>query len=303
MGLDTITNEKYKQIIYYYSDKIPTWFDNYLDVSLECLCSMLNVPRNIVVQYIRVALLKKSVKNLMENINIVKAYPELLGDINIDEQTHNLVKEINSIYDMIYKDDKAYDNVINYIVFPSRNDINFETLRAFMYAENSGNGLSSEKKIKTALNTLQNVSYTNQQLSSKIHKVKYFRSSDLRSTTYNILFERYSTAHKTKIVFCKLPLSENTKMAIQLKLHNTNFENIYYATGMGIVADAGYSEDTLYSAFVNNTIRIKDELQVIADMANDKDGKYADDLIKLILKSNMNIASLASENNIKMGVK
>lgn len=130
---------------------------------------------------------------------------ELVGLFDEKEIFSDAIYLLDNIEMMLTKENGKLDlsKLTNYVVPFSDTQFIFD----FLTKNNTGSENISIDKSMSAINTICNVSYSNPELSGKIHKVvDNSRDHDIRITDHNILLERYSTSGSTKVIFLKMPI-------------------------------------------------------------------------------------------------
>ena len=158
----------------------------------------------------------------------------------------------------------------------------------------------SLKKAGSALKTLMSTSFNSPEFSSKVHKViDNSRNHDVKLTSEEVPMQRYSTGKCTKVMFFKLPLSDENRNHLAQEFNFDKLENVYYIAGYGNFKDSGYSEPDFYRLFLNMTYSNQGELQNIVD-ATSNSKKYQE-LVTYIRASEEKVSNLVfgSQNDTK----
>lgn len=300
---DLINN--YNQLLYAYNDKIPIGFENYLDYSVQDLSQIFGIELLVVKKYLMIIKLKNLVEDFQETIELIAMEPELISsDLDLEARIQSISDSIEYLTNE--EENTTRNSMVNYIVFPDMENLSFDEMRKKLYLNNPGYGIISENKVKTSFNTLRNISYNSKELSPKIHKLMgRVKDHALRLTTENIIFERYSNAKKTKVIFCKLPITSDIRDRIKKHYNNNNFENIYFVTGFGTINDSGYDEYDLYKIFQSDCYSCEDYLQNLVNILIDSNNVElaVKKLIEYIDNSNIQISQLGMDPEYKNNLR
>lgn len=310
-SLSTEQVSKYNDIMYEYSDnKNLVLVENYIDEDNEFIAKMCGISieeTEILRKIVELKRLVNRFNQLVKDINFLKG--DLLSSPSerkdmlsfASEEAEDHLGNITATLDALNLIESSNASQVNYIIFPSSDA--FYNMVETLYARKSGNDERNKKKISRIFRYLMLVQYEiYKTVKDLLHKIKDKTGSDLRLTSYNILMERISMNGRTKVAFCKLPLSLENKELLKDKLNNPFLDSLYFVTGFGVIIDSGYSELEVYKSFMDNSDASEEILQELADLVSNPLGTKELDYLLRLIEENQKLIEQEFGKSLSQGV-